>query len=269
MTTMTIHSELIPLSDLTGHTNPDEWLEWARRKLRFRSPRAMHRALADATGLDYGSLHEALNEPSRGTCIRPAVKHRLERWLEKVTWGDDIDVDDRYRAVPVEQLKRLLPRLNGKFRAGQELYRCTAEDMAPVRRYFRVNGELTYAPLSLDRPLYEAGMLADAVVFHLLESSGQDDVHSAARRCPGQKGYALRQASPDRLHLVELDERADRRRATFVGLCDKLCEIRGADGCLLGWAVRDKEGRIVLEDPDGTVIQVLDRVQPRADLAAR
>ncbi len=269
MATLTTQPESIPLANLTGNTKPDEWLEWARRKLRFRSHRAMHRALADAAGLDYCCIHEALSRPNRTTRIPSPAKHCLQRWLEKVTWGEDIHVDDRYRAVPVEQLKRLLPRLNGKFRTGQELYRCTAEDMAPVRRYFRVNGELTYAPLNLDRPLYEAGMLADAVVFHLLEFWGEQGVHSAAHRGAGPKGYALRQASPDRIHLLELGNRADRRRATLVGLADRLCEVRGADGRLLGWAVRDQQDRIMLEAPDGTVIQTLEHVQPREQLAVR
>lgn len=148
-------ADLIPLSELTGDTDPDEWLEWVRRKLKFRSHCAMHRALAEATGLKYSSIHKALSGQDKANRIREPVKDYLERWLERVNEGKDINVDDSHRAVPVEELQKLLPRLNRKFRTKEELYRCiakhTSAGLASVRRYFLANEQLKHAPLGVYR----------------------------------------------------------------------------------------------------------------------
>mgnify|MGYP000008086720 CR=1 FL=1 len=148
-------AELIPLSDLTGETDPDEWLEWARKKLKFRSHCAMHRALAEATGLKYSTIHKALSGRDKANRIRSPIKKYMDRWLEKVEEGKDINVDDEHRAVPVERLQKLLPRLNRKFRTKEEMYRCiakhTSAGLASVRRYFLANGDLKHAPLSVFR----------------------------------------------------------------------------------------------------------------------
>jgi len=147
--------ELIPLTELTADSDPDEWLEWARKKLRFRSHCAMHRALAEATGLKYSSIHKALSGSDKANRIRAPIKRYLDRWLEKVENGKDIHVDDSHRAVPVEKLQKLMPRLNRKFRTKEELYRCiakhTSAGLASVRRYFLADEQLKHAPLSVYR----------------------------------------------------------------------------------------------------------------------
>lgn len=147
--------KLIPLTELTGDTDPDDWLEHARRTLLFRSHCAMHRALAEATGLKYSSIHKALSGKDKAKRIRAPVKHCFDRWLEKMENGEDINVDDEHRAVPVERLQKLLPRLNRKFQTKEELYRCiakhTSSGLASVRRYFLASDQLKHAPLEVYR----------------------------------------------------------------------------------------------------------------------
>lgn len=155
MSRSTRESELIPLTELTGDAEPDDWLENARQTLLFRSHCAMHRALAEATGLKYSSIHKALSGKEKANRIRAPIKHYLDRWLQRVKEGKEIHVDDSHRAVPVERVQKLLPRLERKFRTKEELYRCiakhTSAGLASVRRYFLDSGQLKHAPLEVYR----------------------------------------------------------------------------------------------------------------------
>ena len=159
-------SELIPLEELIGDADADEWLEWARRKLMFRSHCAMHRALAEATGLKYSCIHKALSGRKKAKRIRASLKRCLHGWLQRIQEGEEIDVDDEHRAVPVEDLQALLPRLNRKFRTKEEMYRCiskhTDPGLASVRRYFQATGQLKHAPLSVYRFAHKLAMQSPA-----------------------------------------------------------------------------------------------------------
>jgi len=188
-------SELIPLADLTGDVDPHDWLERTRRKLKFRSHCAMHRALAEATGLKYSAIHKALSGREKAKRIRASVKYYLERWLEKVKKGKDINVDDSHRAVPVEKLQKLMPRLNRKFRTKEELYQCiakhTSAGLASVRRYFVANEDLKNAPLSVYR-------FARKLARQLPEAEGPDSylsdksIRQAATEIAQEANEALR-----------------------------------------------------------------------------
>lgn len=112
-------------------------------------------------------------------------------------------------------------------------------------------------------PVYEVAILGDAFVLNLLEFWVQGDVSLADGEGELRDGYELRRAGPDRLQLVRETGDGGAVRATFVRVSESRCQVRGPDGGLLGRAVRDGEGRVVLESADGESLHVLrgDRVQ--------
>ncbi len=148
-------SGLVPLTDLVGDTDPDEWLENARETLLFRSHSAMHKAIAEATNLKYDCVHKALSGRKKAKRIQVAIRTCLRQWLQAAADGRDIDASDEHRAVPVEETQALVPALERLFDTKEEIYRAiskrTGIRTGSVRRYFQSNGQLKYAPLVVFR----------------------------------------------------------------------------------------------------------------------
>ncbi|MFO7956271.1 MAG: hypothetical protein R6X33_04160 [Candidatus Brocadiia bacterium] len=146
---------LIPMEELVGEKDPDEWLEDVRERLLFRSHSAMHKAIAEASTLKYDCVHKALSGRQKAKRIQAEIKYCLDKWLEEVDESPHPDIDDDYRGVPVEWTCDLLPALETRFDTKEELYRCISEKTGikagSVRRYFQSNGQLKYAPLSVYR----------------------------------------------------------------------------------------------------------------------
>jgi hypothetical protein len=146
---------LIPMEDMIGDSDPDEWLEAARCKLLFRSHSSMHKAIAECTSLKYDCVHKALSGSKKAKRIQAEIKYCLERWLKAREEGRRIDVDDDYRGVPVEWTCELLPKLEQMFDSKEEIYReissRTGIKSGSVRRYFQSNGQLKHAPLVVYR----------------------------------------------------------------------------------------------------------------------
>lgn len=78
---------LIPIEEMVGETPPEEWLEACRRKLQFRSHNAMHKALAEVTGLKYEAVHKSLTRPRAGQRIQAKIREMLAQWMETIGQG--------------------------------------------------------------------------------------------------------------------------------------------------------------------------------------
>jgi hypothetical protein len=144
---------LIDLGDLVGERDPDQWLEEARLKLRFRSHSSLHKAVAEATSLKYDCVHKALSGRKKAKRIQAEIKYCLDQWLADAAAGREPEIADAHRGVPVEQMHGLLERLEQKFRTKEQIYRAiagkTGLKTGSVRRYFQSNGQLKYAPLDV------------------------------------------------------------------------------------------------------------------------
>ena len=146
---------LVPIQELIGEEDADRWLRHTQRRLMFRSQSAMHKAIADATGLTYESVHKALAGRKKAKRIQVRVKLCLDEWLRKAEKGEDVAVDERYKGVPVEQMCAFMPRLRESFRTKEAIYRFISEKTGvqarSIRRYFQNDGQLKFAPLSTYR----------------------------------------------------------------------------------------------------------------------
>jgi len=69
---------LVPVRHLLGDEDADEWLGRVQDKLMFKSQSAMHKAIAEATGLSYDCIHKALSGRKKTKRIHVEVKRCLE-----------------------------------------------------------------------------------------------------------------------------------------------------------------------------------------------
>lgn len=144
---------LVPIEEMVGEADPDEWLKSARGRLMFRSDSAMHKAIAEAADLKYDAVHKALSGPQKAQRIQIGIKACLDRWLELMDAGEPLPVNPDYRGVAVEKLRVLLPVLLRRFRSKEAAYRQIAKSVGikagSVRRYFQGNGKIAGVPLTL------------------------------------------------------------------------------------------------------------------------
>ncbi len=206
--------QLVPLEELVGDGDPDEWLEETRKKLLFRSHSAMHKAIAEVSSLKYDCVHKALSGRSKAKRIQVEIKYCLEKWLKQSERDEEPEIDDEYRGVPVGWTCELLPALERRFETKEALYRRISEKTGikagSVRRYFQSNGQLKYAPLSVYR---YARNLADGVPTESRRESYLADSRTSrvASRLAAKANAALRRwrASSDAPEL-ELEFRQAR-----------------------------------------------------------
>jgi hypothetical protein len=222
--------ELVPLEQMVGDADPDEWLEDARARLLFRSHSAMHKAIAEATSLKYDCIHKALSGKEKAKRVQSEIKYCLEDWLRDMDSGQDPDIDEQYRGVPVEMTAGLLPALERAFGTKEELYRHISErtgvKAGSVRRYFQDNGQLKYSPLSVyecARRLAEGKEETPAVRSYLSDKRTRQIAYSLA----GKARKALAQ-----LRMVgesaELEaEFKDLRRALIAAMKERRRSLAG------------------------------------------
>jgi len=150
---------LIPIEHMVGDEGPEQWLRRVQRVLRFRSQSAMHKAISQATGVSYDSIHKALSGKRKAKRIQAQVKACLDDWLEKAVRGEPLDIDDEHRGVPVEEMCALMPPLLNAFGTKEAVYRALAKATGvrpgSIRRYFQNDGLLRFAPLSVYRTARE------------------------------------------------------------------------------------------------------------------
>ncbi|HOX36709.1 MAG TPA: hypothetical protein PL033_01865 [Candidatus Brocadiia bacterium] len=114
---------LVPIESLTGSVQPGEWLERKRAALMFRSDSAMHKALAEASGLNYDSVHKALSGPRKAQRIQVKICECFDKWQKQRAEGQPLSVDPKYRGVPVEEFRQILERLRTKFQSDEIMYK--------------------------------------------------------------------------------------------------------------------------------------------------
>jgi len=210
---------LIPLTELVGDEEPELWLERTRKKLLFRSHCAMHKAIAEATGLKYDCVHKALGGRQKAHRIHPDIKRCLEGWLESAERGADLDIDEKYRGVPVTKLQALLPALELRFKTKERLYRFFAEKVGvtttSVRRYFQTQGLLRYVPLRV----YELArdIVRDNGSTGPVQSYLEDlQIRRAAERLARKANEALRKWRQEHDEGYEIEYRQLRRKLIAV-----------------------------------------------------
>jgi hypothetical protein len=114
---------LVQIEDMVGKTPPEEWLENCRRRLGFRSHNALHKALAEATSLNYEAIHKALTKPRPGQRIQGRIQEVLAQWAQSLDKGETPAVDARYLGAPAQVVRDLVTQLSRVIPKGNRLYR--------------------------------------------------------------------------------------------------------------------------------------------------
>ena len=120
---------LIPIEQLTGDTPPTEWLRHKREQFGFRSDSAMHKAIAEATGLKYDSIHKALSGPRKARKIQSRIKDCLDQWEERQKKNEPLGVCKDYLGAPIEEVRKLMDRLVPLYPTKQQMYLAVAETL--------------------------------------------------------------------------------------------------------------------------------------------
>lgn len=105
-------------------------------------------------------------------------------------------------------------------------------------------------------PVYNAGILADAVLLNLLEFWFDADFGGFGQSA-GDPEMDVSMTTIEEGRVAELSIARDGKvvtRARFVRISDDRCEVRSTDGKLMGSAVRAEDGSLRLQDRDGTVV---------------
>ena len=205
---------LVPVRRLLGEEGFDEWLIRAQHKLMFKSQSAMHKAIAEVTGLRYDCIHKALSGRKKAKRIHVRIKRCLEGWIRKAEKGQDIGVSDEHRGVPVRETCALLPRLCELFRTKQAAYRFMAARTGlragSIRRYFQDDGLLKFAPLSVYRV---AKQLVDGEI-----EAPCSEVPSPERRQRPVAEHKVAERAQDALSKWRLDRHNDELARNFKDL---------------------------------------------------
>ncbi|HRU04986.1 MAG TPA: hypothetical protein P5137_04325 [Candidatus Brocadiia bacterium] len=105
---------LTPIEKMTGDADPQEWLEARRRQLGFRSHNAMHKAVAQASGLNYEAVHKALTRPRNGQRIQDRIREVFEKWTAEAGAGrlpSPPAASSRVVAAPAAEVRQTLEDL--------------------------------------------------------------------------------------------------------------------------------------------------------------
>ncbi len=180
----------IPWRALVADQDPDDWLEATRSALLFRSHSAMHQALAGATGLGYHTVHKCMSGRRRPRRIPAAMADCLKGWLKCLEEGTALEIPDKFRAVPAEDMLRLLPALLKRFDTKSALYEAVGERTGvlptTVRRYFYDCDRLRSAPLAVYRAARELASTPQEGASdrsYLADERTRRAAHELSRRC--------------------------------------------------------------------------------------
>jgi hypothetical protein len=110
----------------------------------------MHRALAQATTVNYETVHKALTNPRPGQRLQKEIIDTLLAWREAVRRGERLPVDARLLAGRSGgEVTGLLRRLSRQARSASELYRAGARALgvgpATVRSAVAGGGDRSFS----------------------------------------------------------------------------------------------------------------------------
>ena len=115
-------------------------------------------------------------------------------------------------------------------------------------------------------PVYKVGMLADAIIFNLIEFWTGEEILSVGPTTDSKGNTVCLTPSSDGRQAVLTVSRDGKVVAQefFVKVSDTTFEVRDAEGKLHGKVVKSPDGTISLTDRNGTVVETL----PAGALAA-
>ena len=107
-------------------------------------------------------------------------------------------------------------------------------------------------------PVYSVAMLADAVIFNLIEFWTGTKIRISSATDEQGNRFVLDPSEDGREALLSISQDGDVvARVRFVKVSETLCEVRSADGDLAGTAVRTPGGDIELTDAQGRVVATI------------
>jgi hypothetical protein len=136
-----------------------------------------------------------------------------------------------------------------------------------TRTIYKLNGDISDSPLVqqvtfwvfIILPVYEIGMLADAIVFNLVEFWTGEKILAVGPTMDSNGNTVCLTPSADGREAVLTVSRDGRVLAqeSFVKVSDTTFEVRDAQGNLDGKVLRSPDGTISLTDRNGTVVRTL------------
>ncbi len=108
-------------------------------------------------------------------------------------------------------------------------------------------------------PVYNIGMLADAIVFNLIEFWTGEELLTAGPTMDANGNVVLLTPSEDGTEAVMTVSRDGEviSEQSFVKVSDTTFEVRDQDGTVRGTVQKAEDGSIFLTDADGTLVDTL------------
>ena len=104
-------------------------------------------------------------------------------------------------------------------------------------------------------PVYGIGMIADAVVFNLIEFWFGETIHISSSTDQYGNTLVLTPSEDGREAVLSVSRDGQLlQQVSFVRTSDTVCEVRGVDGELLGQALRTPRDGIELTDAEGKLV---------------
>ena len=139
-------SGLVPIESMSDGADPATWLDRTLNALGFRSKNAMHKALADETGVNYETVHKALTNPRAGQRIRVEIRECLKNWLGRAQRGEALPV---VQTAPARRrtgtsVRSVLNQLEKLYDTPEKMYqdaaRALSADVDAMRRMHEEGG---------------------------------------------------------------------------------------------------------------------------------
>jgi hypothetical protein len=141
---------LIPVEQMTGGEDPKTWLDHMRDSLGFRSDCAMHKALAEQTGLNYESVHKALTGPHKAQRVQNKIAECFALWKQELAKGHRPALSQVYLGTSAEKVREVLAELARYYPSKEEVYNDVASmlGMKPssVKRYHAARLLVKFVP---------------------------------------------------------------------------------------------------------------------------
>ncbi len=141
---------LIPIEEMTDGEAPGLWLEKMRVALGFRSDCAMHKALAEQSGLNYESVHKALTGSHKAQRVQKKVADCFAKWRQDLAEGRRPALQETYFGTEAGKVRELLSELCRYYPSRELMYAEVASILAmkpsSVKRYHASRLQVKFVP---------------------------------------------------------------------------------------------------------------------------
>jgi len=121
-----------------------------RVAMGFRSDCAMHKALAEQTGLNYESVHKALTGPHKAQRVQKKIADCFAKWQQELASGRRPAIQEAYFGTEAQKVREVLAEMTRYYLSKEELYNEVAAllGMKPssVKRYHASKLQVKYVP---------------------------------------------------------------------------------------------------------------------------